>query len=69
MGSPLVFRIVFGFLFLLMFVVVTRYRMKAQSGRKIDYSNEGWCGLPRTQAWWPVGLDLLPAIHVLPSGA
>ena len=41
MGNPLVFRIVFGSLFLLMFVVVTRYRMKAQSGRKIDYSNEG----------------------------
>ena len=41
MSEPLVFRIVFGVLFLLLFGVVTTYRVKAQSGRKIDYSKEG----------------------------
>ena len=41
MSEPLLFRIVFGALFLLLFGVVTTYRVKAQSGRKIDYSKEG----------------------------
>ena len=41
MSEPLVFRIVFGALFLLLFGVVTTYRVKAQSGRKIDSSKEG----------------------------
>ncbi len=41
MSEPLVFRIVFGALFLLLFGLVTTYRVKAQSGRKIDYSKEG----------------------------
>ena len=41
MSDQLVFRIVFGVLFLLLFGVVTTYRVKAQSGRKIDYSKEG----------------------------
>ena len=41
MNHPLVFRIVFGALCLLAFGVVTTYRVKAQSGRKIDYSKEG----------------------------
>ena len=41
MSGPLVFRIVFGGLFLLLFGIVTAYRVKAQSGRKIDYSKEG----------------------------
>ena len=37
MSEPLVF----GALFLLLFGLVTTYRVKAQSGRKIDYSKEG----------------------------
>ncbi len=41
MSEPLVFRIVFGVLFVLLFGVVTVYRVKAQSGRTIDYSKEG----------------------------
>ena len=41
MSEPFLFRIVFGALFLLLFGVVTTYRVKAQSGRKIDYSKEG----------------------------
>ena len=41
MSEPLVFRLVFAALFLLMFVVVGTYRRKAQRGRRIDYSKEG----------------------------
>ncbi len=41
MSEPLLFRIVFAALFLLLFGVVTTYRVKALSGRKIDYSKEG----------------------------
>ena len=39
MNHPLVFRIVFGALCLLALGVGTTYRVTAQSGRKIDYSN------------------------------
>lgn len=41
MSEPLVFRIVFSALFLLLFGVVTTYRVKAQARRTIDYSKEG----------------------------
>ena len=41
MSEPIVFRLVFGALFLLLVGVVTSYRIKAQAGRNIDYSGEG----------------------------
>ncbi len=41
MNESLVFRIVFASLFLLLFGVVTTYRVRAQAGRKFDYSKEG----------------------------
>lgn len=45
MSQQSIFRLVFAALFLFLFGVVATYRRKAQAGRRIDYSQEGFAAL------------------------
>jgi len=69
MDEPLDFRVVFGALFLLLFGVVTRYRVKAQSGRKFDYSNEGGVIFLALRLGGAVPLAVLRVVRGLSRGA